>query len=190
MVDFQESIISIILLVMGIGISIMVLIFVSVLGGGVYTNSQTFISSLSTDITNDTSANISFSKIPYIFNASTNIDPGSETIKAWNNTKEYGTLTLGTNYTVSSYSNGQFNIIDLGGLNNSHIYLNASYTTGYPSVERNITSAIRNSFIAINTTGSYLPIIVLAVIIFIVLGLIMTLTPTTDRGYESGRMAL
>ena len=49
-------------------------------------------------------------------------------------------------------------------------------------VYNNITAAIRNSFIAINTTGSYLPIIVLAVIIFIVLGLIMTLTPNTGYG--------
>jgi hypothetical protein len=56
--------------------------------------------------------------------------------------------------------------------------INSSSTAIYG----NVTAAIKQSFVALNTTGSYLPIIVLAVIIFIVLGLIMTLTPNTGYG--------
>ena len=55
-----------------------------------------------------------------------------------------------------------------------------------PAIYGNVTQAIKQSFVALNTTGSYLPIIVLAVIIFIVLGLIMTLTPSMGRGYGYG----
>ena len=54
------------------------------------------------------------------------------------------------------------------------------------AIRGNVTAAIQQSFVALNTTGSYLPIIVLAVIIFIVLGLIMTLTPSMGRGYGYG----
>lgn len=54
------------------------------------------------------------------------------------------------------------------------------------NIKNNVTAAIQQSFVALNTTGSYLPIIVLAVIIFIVLGLIMSLTPTMGRGYGYG----
>ena len=98
----QESVSAIIFLIMGVGMATLVLIFVSVLGGQVYQQTQTQL-----------------------------------------------------------------------------LVLNASSTQAYG----NVTQAIQSAFSALNTTGSYLPIIVLAVIIFIVLGLVMSLTPSFGRGY-------
>jgi len=105
----QESVSAIIFLIMGVGMATLVLIFVSVLGGQVYQQTQTNLLSI---------------------NAS-----------------------------------------------NQNIY-------------NNVTAAIRSSFTALNTTGGYLPIVVLAVIIFIVLGLVMSLTPSFRGGYGYGGSVL
>jgi hypothetical protein len=182
MINYQESILPIIFLIVGIGVSILVLIFVSVLGGGVYTNAEPNINVLSGNVYNKSSGVIS--SVPYIYNSSSSyIWSGSESIYIWNATGYYGALVLGTNYTVLSYDTGQFTITSVGGRTLQKI--NISYTTGNPVIEGNITSAIKNSFTALNTTGSYTPIIVLAVIIFIILSMVMTLTPGMRRGYES-----
>ena len=103
----QESVAAIIFLIMGVGMATLVLIFVSVLGGQVY--SQT----------------------------AANINAISDT-----------------------------------------------------NIKNNVTAAIESSFTALNTTGGYLPIIVLAVIIFIVLGLVMSLTPSFRGGYGYGGSVL
>jgi len=164
----------------------LVLIFVSVLGGGVYTNTQSQISSLSSNVINETTGNFSSRLLPAIYNTTANIYPNTETLTIWNTTAQYGTLTLNTNYTVLSYSTGQFNIISLGMKNNSYIYLNISYTLGNPDIKNNITAAIGSSFTSLNTVGGYLPIVVLAVIIFLVLGLVMSLTPGFGRESSGG----
>ena len=68
------------------------------------------------------------------------------------------------------YSNTQ---ADIEAINNSEI-------KGY------VTDAITNAFKAQSMTGKYLPIIVLAVIIFLVLGLITGLGQGTAAGYYGG----
>jgi uncharacterized membrane protein SpoIIM required for sporulation len=55
-----------------------------------------------------------------------------------------------------------------------------------PNAYNNITLAIRNSFVALSSTGGYLPLIVLAVIIFIILGLVMSLMPSFGMGGGQG----
>ncbi|MEM5810118.1 MAG: hypothetical protein QW156_04500 [Candidatus Aenigmatarchaeota archaeon] len=51
-------------------------------------------------------------------------------------------------------------------------------------IKNNITSAIKSGFKSLNLTGGYLPIVVLAVIIFLVLGLVLGLGrgTTTQAG--------
>lgn len=186
MIDTKESIMSIILLIVGIGVCATILIFVSVLSGGVYQTTSPQITSLSTNFVNETTGNISFAKLPYVYNTTNNnIYPGTETLRIWNNTADYGLLVLNTNYTVLSYPNGQFTITGIGLWNNSYIYLNASYTIGNPVIEGNITSAIINSFVAINYTGGYLPVIVIALVIIIILGMVFMIIPMTG-----GQMSL
>ena len=190
MVDLQESIGSIILLVIGVGVSILVLIFVSVLGGGVFTNAEPNINVISNNVT-DSPLNFSFNvnTLPYSHDTSNDIYKESDVLVAWNGTGTFGTLVRNTNYTVTSYPAGQFSITDLGDLNYSYVYVNVSYATGNPIIEESIVTAIQQSFVALNTTGSYLPIIVLAVIVFIILSLIMALNLGT-RGYKAEGMAL
>jgi len=101
----QETVGAIIFLIMGVGMATLVLIFVSVLGGSVYQQSQTQL-----------------------------------------------------------------------------LAINATS----PGIYNNITGAIRSSFTALNTVGGYMPIVVLAVIIFLVLGLVMSLTP----GFGGGGMGM
>lgn len=55
------------------------------------------------------------------------------------------------------------------------------------NIQADVEDSIRSGFEALKTTGDYLPIIVLAVIIFIVLGLVVGLTGMGNRGgYSSG----
>lgn len=49
------------------------------------------------------------------------------------------------------------------------------------AIKGNITEAIKSGFKALNLTGSYLPIVVLAVIIFLVLALVMGLGQAPAR---------
>jgi len=99
----QETVAAIIFLIMGVGMATLVLIFVSVLGGSVYQQTQ-----------------------------------------------------------------GQINAIS------------------DTAIKGNVTAAIESSFTALNTVGGYLPIVVLAVIIFLVLGLVMSLTPGFGGGMRGG----
>jgi hypothetical protein len=176
MIDTKESIASIILLIIEVGICATILIFVSVLSGGVYQSTSSQINSLSTNFVNET-INLSFVALPYTYTTSGNIYPGTESLRAWNATADYGALVLNTNYTVLSYPLGQFSIIDLTKRNNTYIYLYISYTTGNPVIEGNITSAIINTFTAINYTGGYLPLIVLALVIILILGMVFAIMP-------------
>jgi hypothetical protein len=187
MVNIQENVAAIILLIMGVGIATIVLIFVGILGGSVYQQTEPDLDVISNNVSNEL-LNLSYTLLPYIYNTSSDIFETSDTLVAWNGTGTYGTLVRNTNYTVDSYASGQFTISDLGLLNNSFIFVNFSYATGNPVIETQILNAIEESFVALNTTGSYLPIIVLAVIIFIVLGLVMTIP--SKRYRLSGRNAV
>jgi hypothetical protein len=55
-----------------------------------------------------------------------------------------------------------------------------------PMAYNNVTAAIRQGFVSLNTTGSYMPIIVLAVIIFIVLTLVTSLNKPAMGGMYGG----
>jgi len=181
--QIRDNIIAIIFLIIGIGISTLVLIFISVLSGGIYTNTQSYISVLSTEVTNESSSAIP--SVPATVTVSnTPVYPGTESIYSWfdNDTGYIGALTKDVNYTVTDYSAGQFSITDLNNLNSSDTKVNVSYTYGNPTIEGNITGAIQTSFTSLKTTGDYLPIVVLAVIIFIILGMVMTMTPR-GQGY-------
>jgi len=54
------------------------------------------------------------------------------------------------------------------------------------SIQANITDAIKSSFVALKQTGSYMPILVLAVIITVILGLIIGLTGGLGAGMMGG----
>jgi flagellar biosynthesis protein FlhB len=73
----------------------------------------------------------------------------------------------------------------LGGQTYSQTYASINSISD-ASVKGNITSAIQNSFVALANTGGYLPLIVLAVIIFIILGLVMSLMPSFGMGRGQG----
>jgi hypothetical protein len=183
----RESVASIILLIMGVGMATLVLIFVGVLGGNVYQQTQGSVASLSSVIVNETS--VAITDVPVTFSAASgNIWPASETFTIYYSTNgtQLGTLVRGTNYTVTSYHLGTFSITDIANKNSTSTVINATYTIGNPDIENNIVSSIRSSFTALNTTGSYLPIVVLAVIIFLVLGLVMSLTPGFRRESSAG----
>jgi len=51
------------------------------------------------------------------------------------------------------------------------------------TIQGYVKDSITSGFKALKTTGNYLPIVVLAVIIFVVLGLVMGLGRTTSYGY-------
>ena len=57
------------------------------------------------------------------------VQENSETLKAYNGTTYVGTLVKDTNYTVTDYNEGKFNITDLGALSSANISVDYQWHT-------------------------------------------------------------
>ena len=164
-----EAVSSVITLIIGIGIAVFVLIFAGSLGGQTYELVEDDITLTGTVIdqqiaisnSSTTSLGQYFVRIISIENISDSTIPLS--------TSEFsidsiaGTLLL-TNHTRTA---GTYNI---------------SYDYGNATIENNIRGGIISSFEALETSGDYLPIIVLAVVIAIVLFMVMGMAGTRITG--------
>ena len=104
-----------------------------------------------------------------------------------------GTLSV-TNRTGTSIALTNFNIdYDLGTLylkNNSlnNKVLNATFQAGDPVAQGHIQRAIISGFEAQEQTGNYLPLIVLAVVIFMLLGLVLGMQVLGNSGYRGSAL--
>lgn len=173
MVDTQANVGMIILLIVGVCTAILSLIFIGALGG------QTF------QLTEDKISSIGRSII---------------TGETWDNMRSGIVFTLAHNETtwdVSVYSLNETAILDISQftidnnagtliLNNDSLngtYATIDYYYGNTTIQDNIKGGIVSSFSALNLTGSYLPMIVLAIIIVLVLSLMIGMT-----GMNKGQM--
>ena len=167
---------TIITLVTGVGVAVMVMIFVGSLSGQTY---QVVESDLDTIGHVASIVNQSFvaDNVTATTLSSYGIVPGTLTIS--NVTQDFG---LG-NFTIS-YSSGT---VLLTGHAFNGTAMNATYTSGNYTIQNHVKNGIISSFDAFEQTGSYLPIIVLAVVIAVVLGLVLGFTAFGgSRGGSSG----
>ena len=159
-----ESVGAIVTLIVGVGVSVLVLIFIGTLGGQTYNIAEDNI----LEIGNTTITNSSFVALN-----NTAVDLGYENIHS-------GSLLLYNesdkvalaNFTID-YTAGTLKLLTEEGFNNSQ--LNASFNYGDLEIQTSVKDGIKAGFSALEQTGDYLPLIVLAVVITLVMSLVLSL---------------
>ena len=170
----------IILLITGIGVAVLILIFVGVLGGATYEIVEPSIDEIAGSEGNFTTVAINGTEISL---GKTSVHGDSLVIT--NNT---GSSFPHTNYTVD-FTGGTFELWGNTTSSNGTIFF--AYDHGNTNITNAIKGSIVSSFSALETTGDFLPIIVLAVIIAIVLSLVLGFTQLGGSGgLGGGRGAL
>ncbi len=169
---------SIIALVIGIGVATLVMVFIGVLGGSVYQQVETQIDAIGNNLV--TAESFTVNNITHHQLAHNFVQEG--TVAIYNSSQEFGL----TNWTID-YDDGGFLFssgVAQNPLNGSTLSVN--YTWGVAEIRTHIKGGVVAGFDALETTGTYLPIIVLAVVIFLVLALVLGFT-NIGAGFGGGR---
>lgn len=152
---------TIITLVVGVGAAVLVLIFVGTLGGRMYQITEPDIDAISTYAVSGEA----FTALNSTAVALTNQPIHSGTLIVTNGSDNVG---LG-NFTIN-YETGSLTLLN-NNYNNTE--LNAAYNWGNTTIQGSIKRGIISGFNALEDTGNYLPLIVTAFVIVIVVGLIL-----------------
>lgn len=153
---------AIVTLIAGVGVAVLVLIFVGTLSGSTYQLIEPGIEALTGSTIND-----SFTANNVTAQALTFDDVVTGTLSVVNSTDDVIGLS---NFTVN-LDDGTMLLIGTHAQNGTTMF--ATYTYGDQVIEDHIKDSIISSFSALETTGDYLPIIVLAVVIALVLTLVL-----------------
>lgn len=178
--NIDSTVGAVITLIVGVGVSILVLIFVGTLGGQAYTLTEPKIETLAGDVVNETFTPNNLTGVTLtndnIVNASIKIVNGSNTVSLKN-----------FDLSAANLRAGRMNLsLDHAHFNSST--LNITYSHGDADVENAIKHSIRSGFSGLEQTGDYLPIIVLAVIISLVLFLVLGMGMGYGGGSNKGGM--
>jgi hypothetical protein len=170
--NMQNNVMGILMLIVGISVATIVLIFAGSLGGQTYATVESDINAVGvTDVSGEsfTASNETWVSLNQnslitgtitVYNASGNDNTSDFTV----NTTD-GTLKVTGDDTL----NGTSCTID--------------YTHGDKTIQNHVKNGIVNGFKALSQTGGYMPLIVLAVVIFMVLSMILGLGFFTGFGY-------
>jgi hypothetical protein len=184
--DTRDSVATIILLIIGIGVASLVLIFVGVLGGQTYNTVESDIDAIysSADIVNEsfTARNDTWVQLDHAEILNGTIGSATYTWTVLNATGSDNTSAFNLNLTL-----GTILLTGDSNLNSTTCY--ATYTYKNYTIRTYVRQGIISSFLAIKQTGAYLPIIALAIIIVLILGLIMGLSGRMGGGKETGYYA-
>ena len=164
---------AVISLITGVGVAVLVLIFVGTLGGQTYQLVEPKIETISQDIVNASVTVLNSTAVTLGYN---NVNEGTVSVLNSSNAVGLGnfTFTYGSPSTATLLNN-----------NYNNTALDFSFTAGNSTMENAIKQGILSSFDALNQTADYLPIIVLAVIISLVLFLILGMG-SMNGGRQSG----
>lgn len=169
---------SMIMLIIGVGVGVLSLIFIGVLGGQTYNLTESQIEEIG-NRTVYTKLITPTENVTFTLNSP--IRSGTFTARNASNSSEiYGS----GNYTLNAEL-GTFTLIN-------YQYSGSQSNLSYEWGNRDVTTSIKNSIVygfnALEQTGLFLPIIVLAVVITIVLGAIlgMLFVSTTGLGRRGG----
>lgn len=149
-------------LIVGVGVSVLVLIFVGTLGGQTFNLVEDDIDALATTaVTNESITMLNSTAV-----AATNAPIHVGTITILNSSADVG---LG-NFTID-YNAATFTLLN-NAYNNTA--LDVSYTYGNRTIANHIKDAAIAGFEGLEQTGDYLPIIVMAFVIAFVLIIVLT----------------
>ena len=180
MADANSSVATIVSLVVGVGIAILALIFTGALGGAT-------VNEVIPDIDNIGTATTATNESFTIDNTTAQTLSNTHLISV---TEILNTTTnapiLTSNFTVNLLA-GTILLSGDTGLNGSSGLI--TYTYHNATIRSSIMNSYVSGFEAFEKTGSYLPIIVLAVVITLVLGLVLTMGGVAGRR-GGGGMAL
>lgn len=172
---------NIVTLIVGVGVAVLVLIFVGSLGGQTYQLVEDDIEEIAENLITDEQVTVL----------------NQTTVQLNHNFIQEGTLTLTNgsvagpdvglgNFTID-YDDGSLTLLATGdGLNNTLLF--ANYTWGSVDVRNAVQEGIVSGFEGLEQTGDYLPIIVLAVVIALVLSLVLGFTAFGNRGLSGGAL--
>ena len=159
-------------LVVGIGVAVLVFIFVGSLGGQTFELVEDDLDSIGDGGSSSREA------VTLLFAA----DGGTQLIHGDIQTVtnvSNGSMTIPATYYTVNLASGAVTLVNVS-YNNTPA--NVTYTFANTSVRDPIKNAIISSFDALGNTGGYLPLIVLAIIITLVLGIVMGLSGGMSRG--------
>lgn len=159
----NKAVDSILTLVVGIGVAVMVLILVGSLGGQSYNIIDDDLETLM----NQSVKNQTFTGNNLTAFSTGNTDIHANSLVIVNSSKV--TMDIVGNFTVD-YRAGTILLINDG--QNGTVF-NATYNHGNRSMVYSIQEGIMGGFNALETTGSYIPIIVIAVVIALILMIIL-----------------
>jgi hypothetical protein len=169
----NAAIIGIIILIVGVSVSALLMIFTTVLGGQTYNLVESDIDLITSYTTED--SNHTFTALnntwSWVTIGNTSIRSGHINIY-----KASTMVDVTANFTIN-YTTGLVNLVKISGtttdaLNNSACYAIYTYDDGL--IRDYVRDGIASTLKAQLQVGNYLPIIVLAIIITIIIGLIVT----------------
>ena len=168
------SINSMILLVTGIGVSVLVLIFVGALGGQTYNLVESDIESLVVSVTDQGFTPLNSTAV-FVYD---DIIEGTLSVENLSNSVALTNFVIDYDIGTFTLTNNTFN----------DTLLNATFSAGDPEIKASILGGIIGGFNALEQTGNYLPLIVLAIIITLVLALILGYTQLGSKQGSSGNV--
>jgi hypothetical protein len=159
--SINDNVSSIVMLVIGVGVGVLVLIFVGVLGASVYDQVEPDFDTIGGHVSNES---INLSSTPL------NVSLAHDSVFSVSLLNNSGSSILNN---VTLFKTEGYVAIAAGSdtLNNHTAY--AAYDYGATNVSGSAKEGILSGFEALEKTGDYMPIIVIATIIAIVLGLVL-----------------
>lgn len=164
---------TVVTLVVGVGAAVLVMLFIGTLGGRTYHLIEPSIDEVSRTIV--TGASFVGDNVTAQTLGNTLVREG--TLSIFNNSVAVG---LG-NFTID-YGAGTALLTGTMGYNATS--LTANYHYGNTTVPASIKASLMSSFEALSTTGDYLPVIVLALIVMIVLGLVFVYSGLANSAFK------
>lgn len=158
--QMNGSVGTIVMLVTGVGVAVLVMIFVGALGGQTYNLVEDDINELTATVTNESVTVLNSTAVSL---ANDDVVTGSLSVLNNSNTVALSKFTV-------DYSAGTVTLLD-NNFNNTA--LDISYTHGEVEAQRAIQNGIISGFNALEDTGGYVPLIVLAIVIVVILGLVL-----------------
>jgi divalent metal cation (Fe/Co/Zn/Cd) transporter len=168
-------------LIMGIAVATLVLIFLGSMAGTVWETSQTSISAIANNAVLEQSFIANNNSAVYL--GYPDIQQGTLFVR---NSTGYGVglanftidYTLGT-MLLGADSNDTWKKQGLP-INSTTLY--ANFTHGRQDIRDSVVASAGSGFLALSKVGTFLPLVALAVVIFIILGLVLGLTGNKGGG--------
>ena len=173
--QLSDSVGAMIALTVGVGVAVLVFIFVGVLGGTTY---ETLEPDLDT-IGDGASSAVEAATLLFPADGGTQLTYGEiSVVTSFVN----GSQTVPTTYYSVDLPTGAVTLLNVS-YNNTGV--NVTYSFANTSMRDPIKNSILSSFEALEATGSYMPLIVLAVIIVLILGIVLSLNLVGSGGGRS-----